>query len=134
MGFRKQLARIAHVFEHVGEDANVVGFRIVQRKREIVNLAVDDLARAGKLFAGGLAGVRGKVDARDLQTPPGRLQKEVAVAAADFQHPRTGRHSVAFEQVEVLVGRALFEGVEMPVAKGGFLNEGIIFAVNLRKF
>ena len=61
--------------------------------------------------------MRGILDARHVQTAPGGLQQEIAVAAADFQQPRAGGEAVAFQQIEVLVGGALLEFIDVPVAE-----------------
>ena len=122
------------MFDDIGKHANVVAVISHRREGQIVDLAVDDLARPAEFFAGDLTGVRGIFDACHLQAAAGRLQKKVSVTATDFQQTRTRRDTVAIQQVEVLVGRTLFELIHVPMADIVVFDEKIVLAVNLPEF
>ena len=81
VGLGKKPPRVADVFDHVAEHANVVGGILAG---QVLRVGMENLDPAADPVAGGIARLLRKLDPGDGEAAGAGAQQEVAVPAADL--------------------------------------------------
>src|SRR4051794_1369291 len=101
----QESAGIAHVFDHIAEDAYAIpsGFGC-----DDVDFALENATGSFERGTRAFAGERRILDAGYVKTAPRRLPEKIPGAATDFEQLGPRCHARACEQVEIVVGGGAF--------------------------